>query len=405
MPLVQPHRADVHRVARPRGAGPRRGSARSSRRRCRSPAPASAGGRAQVARPRRRRTAPPPRRRTRPRARPRAARARRRRSTSAFAASRVAEVATNRTRGRPRSARISAAYSSSAANVRASASSASRPVRSTSWPSRTIRISRDVAPSGSDADQQLDRCWCRSRSRRRVSRHGRRRPGRPPLAELRRAPRRRAGSRPRPCASDWAASTCRHLTRSGMPPAEMPSISGTSPRLGAARRGSARARARYAAASSGSSAEPVLHLLHQPRALERADPRRRPRAGQVVGRRERRAVRQPRLGGRRRRGCRTGSGAPTAWIAARARGRAGLRWRDVAAGRSRRASSQVGVVGGRSSISGPACRSASAGCRPARPTPTPCDHHAVGAFARDRASGRCSCRPGSSGLPSSSRTT
>ena len=43
--------------------------------------------------------------------------------------------------------------------------------------------------------------------------------------------------------------------------------------------------------------QPGLHLLHQPRALEGADQRRRPRAGEVVGCRERRAVGQPRLGG------------------------------------------------------------------------------------------------------------
>ena len=70
------------------------------------------------------------------------------------------------------------------------------------------------------------------------------RPRTGPLSTTRRAgraPRRRAGSRPRPCASDWPASTCRHFTRSGMPPAEMPSISWTLP-SSAGRRGSARAR-------------------------------------------------------------------------------------------------------------------------------------------------------------------
>ena len=34
---------------------------------------------------------------------------------------------------------------------------------------------------------------------------------------------------PGPRASAWAARTCRHLTRSGMPPAEIPAISSTSP--------------------------------------------------------------------------------------------------------------------------------------------------------------------------------
>ena len=66
-----------------------------------------------------------------------------------------------------------------------------------------------------------------------------------------------SGFTPRPWASDWPASTCRHLTRSGMPPAEMPSISGTSGRgCGRARRaprGSARAPRGRPRASSGSS--------------------------------------------------------------------------------------------------------------------------------------------------------
>ena len=47
----------------------------------------------------------------------------------------------------------------------------------------------------------------------------------------------------------------------------------------------------------GVVAEPGLHLLHQPGALEGADQRGGARAGQVVGRRERRAVGQPGLGG------------------------------------------------------------------------------------------------------------
>ena len=38
-----------------------------------------------------------------------------------------------------------------------------------------------------------------------------------------------SGLTPGPAASEWPTSTCRHLTRVGMPPAEMPSISGTEP--------------------------------------------------------------------------------------------------------------------------------------------------------------------------------
>ncbi len=41
------------------------------------------------------------------------------------------------------------------------------------------------------------------------------------------APRRRAGWCPGPVARECAIRTCRHLTRSGMPPADTPSISGT----------------------------------------------------------------------------------------------------------------------------------------------------------------------------------
>ena len=63
------------------------------------------------------------------------------RKTSAFEESRVADVAQKRTRETSCESRI-AAYSSIAANARTSASSASRPVASTPWPSRTMRDSR-----------------------------------------------------------------------------------------------------------------------------------------------------------------------------------------------------------------------------------------------------------------------
>ena len=58
------------------------------------------------------------------------------------AASRVAEVAQKRIRSTGCAA-TSAAYSSMAANARSSASSASSPVVSTPWPSRTIRALAD----------------------------------------------------------------------------------------------------------------------------------------------------------------------------------------------------------------------------------------------------------------------
>ena len=97
---------------------------------------------------------------------------------------------------------------------------------------------------------------------------------------------------------------------------------------------------RYARGQLGVGAQPVGHLAHQSGRLERADRGRRPRAGQVVQRRERRAVGQPRRGLDRRPDCRTGSGARPPGSRA-ARGRAGRRPRpgrpDRRAVRSRRA--------------------------------------------------------------------
>ncbi len=104
------------------------------------------------------------------------------------------------------------------------------------------------------------------------------------------------GFTPGPAASAWPTSTCRHFTRSGMPPAVMPSISVDVLDRLARRRGSPRARRGRPRASSGSVGEPVLHLAHRAAGLERADEARGARAGQVVERRERRAVGQPRLG-------------------------------------------------------------------------------------------------------------
>ena len=258
----------------------RRGSARSSRRRCRSPAPA------RPASARRCRTAPSnasaassspvstsgstPSRASTPSAK-----------TSPFAASRVAEVAQNRIRGRRRARAISAAYSSIAANVRSSASSASRPVRSTPWPSRTIRdlAHRDV---GQVADQQLDRVGAA------VDRGDQRSlrapqdvdagPGRPPVAE----------QVEHLVAERVHAAALRRATG-------RPARAGTSPGRACRRRRCPRSRARRARASRpggevalvggavgrrqlGVLAEPVLHLLHQARS-PRACRSARPRAG------------------------------------------------------------------------------------------------------------------------------
>ena len=121
-------------------------------------------------------------------------------NTDPLAASRVAEVAQNRVRsgGTPWSRRI-AAYSSIAANARSSASSASRPVRSTPCPSRTIRDSRtrtSSAPSTNEPTSSLTVLVPQS-SAATGSPTGSVRldagPRCPPVTEQRGAPRRRAG--------------------------------------------------------------------------------------------------------------------------------------------------------------------------------------------------------------------
>ena len=80
-----------------------------------------------------------------------------------------------------------------------------------------------------------------------------------------------SGFTPRPWASAWPASTCRHLTRSGMPPAEMPAISGDLADRGPGGEVGLVRGARTPPPGSGSVAEPVLHLPHQPGRLEGAD--------------------------------------------------------------------------------------------------------------------------------------
>ena len=119
-----------------------------------------------------------------------------------------------------------------------------------------------------------------------------------------------SGLTPGPSASAWATSTCRHLTRSGMPPGgdagdlrhgldrfargEVALVSGPVGRAPARRRPPA-------ARSSRASCPPASRV---PTAAGR------PRAGEVVQRRERRAVGQPRSGLHDVRRCRRGSGAP-----------------------------------------------------------------------------------------------
>ena len=92
----------------------------------------------------------------------------------------------------------------------------------------------------------------------------------------------------------------------------------------------------------GVAGQPLGHLAHQPGASRRADGRGGPRAGQVVQRRERRAVRQPRRRSRRRRVAAAGSGARP-----RARRAASRPSCAATAARSRRPAATLGCAVGR----------------------------------------------------------
>ena len=115
-----------------------------------------------------------------------------------------------------------------------------------------------------------------------------------------------SGLTPGPAAREWATRTCRHLTRVGMPPADTPAISATSPELGTpgqvvlVRRG-------VAASQVLVLGQPGGHLAHHPGGLEGRDGTGQLGAGRVVGRGERRPVGQPRLGGEH---VRAATGAP-----------------------------------------------------------------------------------------------
>ena len=136
-----------------------------------------------------------------------------------------------------------------------------------------------------------------------------------------------SGLTPGPAASAWAASTCRHLTRSGIPPAETPAISGTSP--SSARCGEVglvrRAVRRGEVGVVGAAAPPSRASVPSPRACRSA----RPRAGRSGSRSSGTACRRaaaarwrPRRAGRtgsgaRPRGCRAEAGPSWASTAAR----------------------------------------------------------------------------------------
>ena len=148
-----------------------------------------------------------------------------------------------------------------------------------------------------------------------------------------------------PTASECATSTCRHLTRSGIPPAL------TACRVVdrvAHRAGTPRGRPGTRAASSGSSASRCGHLPHHAGRLHPAHCGVQHGAGQVVQRRERGAVGQPGRGLHHR---------GHAVIAAVGHGRA----RRAAADRARASSSSrsASVYGGSDGVTAVACRSVS----------------------------------------------
>ena len=166
-------------------------------------------------------------------------------------------------------------------------------------------------------------------------------------------------------------------------------------------RGSARAPRGTPRRGRGRSPSRSCISFIRPDALERADPRGGARAGQVEGRRERRAV-----GSRgsvvTTSGLPHGQRWPTAWIARGA----------PAELRPRRPRSSVGVDRSLARVDvvravdrgGPAAPARSAGCRPARPSPRPSVHHGVG-VVRATVVGVGERSPAaSSGLPSSSST-
>ena len=315
--------------SRRRGSAPtrtpprrRRGPARSSRPRCRRPAPVGRrpvrqpAGRAGVGQRRLLGAGDHLRRR------PRAARATPAVKTSALAASRAAEVAQKRTRRATPCSRddggvlVDRGEDARPAPRRRAGRSGRRPGRAAPSASRGPARSR-AGRRVEVGDEQLDGVGAAVDARRPGVTAAPARPARrtgpaaqnSPSASSTSSP---SGLTPRPWASDWPASTCRHLTRSGMPPAEMPSISGTCPIAsrglevalvrGAVGRRRGRGRRRAARSSPPSAREPSSV----------ADQRGGAGAGQVEGRRERGAVGQPRLGGRRRRGCRSGQRWPTA---------------------------------------------------------------------------------------------
>ena len=159
-------------------------------------------------------------------------------NSSRFSASRIAEVATKRISSASRLS-IMRLYSRTAASVRSIASGASRPVRSTPCPRRTMRIWR-VKSLRAMASPLCTPSATRSRIEfvpqsiaatrvmisfflsRIVSQQVQAAVSHRPRSRIISSARSPIGFTPRPAAKACPTSACRHLTRVGMPPAETP---------------------------------------------------------------------------------------------------------------------------------------------------------------------------------------
>ena len=216
VPLVQPHRADVHRRA------PRAGAVGAEDQLGRAAADVDDEHRAARAASRRSRVAPSKTSAASSSPDSTSGATPSRSRTPAVKTSALRGVAGRRggaeaDPGRRRGRAISAAYSSTAANVRASASSASRPVASTPCPSRTIRDSRTDDRRGRSPIRSLMVLVPQSIAA--ILSHGARHagPSAHHVARAARAPRRRAGSRPARRPAPGAASDVQALDPVGHP--------------------------------------------------------------------------------------------------------------------------------------------------------------------------------------------
>ena len=301
----------------------------------------------------RRTTAAPPRRRVRPRARPRSRPAPRRRtrpgcprrgrptSPRTAPARRRVRGCARRSRRRPRTcAPAPRAPGAGPVDALAEPDDLHPPVHVDQGAGRRVDV----------GDQQPDRVGAavdrgHAVTVMRSSRHGgsARRMVQPPTRSGSSASASSpSGLTPGPAASECATRTCRHLTRSGIPPADTPAISGTTAeRLP---RGDVRlVRGAVGRGQLGVGGQPLAHRTHQALGLEGADRARSPagRSGsRASGRACRRAAAAP---SRPRRGCRTGSGAR------RRAPRGGSRpsWPATAGGRGVAATAQGLPAGGR----------------------------------------------------------